>query len=485
MYKLFPAMAGGPTYLETARAWTSVYKDLVIVYTGGVNAENIPEIVRRDPKGIICGSALLRHAGDKARLKEEAERWLSAIHEDQPEGEQEEVQNETPEEVSAMPAQEKTDLKSVAAPKTAEKVEKAKKADKAEKAEKAAEGQAPVERDVVVTFGEILLRLSPPMGLRFGQTTNFDATFGGSEANVAVALANYGLKSRYVTALPEHAIGQTAVNSLRTFGVDTRYILRQGDRVGVYYLEHGASQRPSRVIYDRKGSSMSEIVPNQVDWDSVFQGVRWFHWSGITPALSDSAAEATMEALKAAKRAGAIVSVDINYRSQLWGKEKSQEIMVPMMLYVDLAIGNEEDVSMVFDIKPSKSDPSKGEIHIEDYEEVTKEMVSRMGFKMAAITLRESHTASDNVWSACLFDGDNFHHSKQYPIHIVDRVGGGDAFTAGLIYSLISRRSPKECLEFAVAASCLKQTIQGDFNMVTAQEVELLAAGNSTGRIVR
>ena len=381
-----------------------------------------------------------------------------------------------------MPAQEKPKEKKVAAPKPAENVEKP---EKAEKAEKAAEAQGPVEKDVVVTFGEILLRLSPPMGLRLGQTTSFNSTFGGAEANVAVALANYGLKSRYVTALPDHAIGQAAVNSLRAYGVDTQHILRQGDRVGIYYHEHGASQRPSRLIYDRKGSSLSEIVPDQMDWEDVFRGARWFHWAGITPGLSDSAAEATMEALKAAKRAGAIVSVDINYQGELWDKERVQEIMVPMMLYVDVAIGTADDVSMVFDIKPPKSDPAKGGPKIEEFEDVAKEMVTSVGFKMAAITQGEGHSASDNVWSACLFDGEHFHYSKKYPIHTVDRIGGGDAFTAGLIHSFIARKSPKDALEFAVAASCLKQTIQGDFNVVSAQEVELLAAGNSTGNLVR
>ncbi|MFH2000217.1 MAG: sugar kinase [Planctomycetota bacterium] len=330
-----------------------------------------------------------------------------------------------------------------------------------------------------------MLRLSPNQGLRFGQGALMDATFGGAESNVAVALANYGLSSRYVTALPEHAIGQAAVNALRSFGVDTSHILRQGERLGIYFLEHGASQRPSKVIYDRAGSSISEIRPGQVDWDAVFNKAGWFHWTGITPALSDSTAATTEEAVKAAHKAGVGISVDLNYRGKLWSKEKAQEAMAPLMQYVDIAIGNEEDFDKVFGIRAGETDVDAGELDIQAYHDVARQAMERFDFKMVAITLRESISASDNMWSACLYNGEEFYLSKRYPIHIVDRVGGGDAFTAGLIFSLLSGKSPGEALEFAVAASCLKQTISGDFNLVSAQEIQSLAEGNASGRIRR
>jgi len=438
VYKLFPAMAGAPAHLEMARSWKSVYRGLTLVYTGGINAGNVGEIIRRDPGSIICASALCRHVEDAEKMQAEARRWLALLEKDRP-----------------QPVQAKPPVK------------------------------PPGGEEAVVTFGEIMLRLSPPGELRITQARTLDATYGGAEANVAVALANFGLCARFVTALPDHPLGQAVVNALRAHGVDTGHILRQGDRVGIYYLEHGASQRSSRVIYDRAGSSISAVRPGQVDWEAVFCNARWFHTSGITPALGDTTAATTLEALRAAKRAGVTVSMDLNYRGKLWSKEKAREVMTPMMDHVDVVIGNEADAADVFGIGAGASDVSAGQLDVAGYETAARELVSRFGLRMAAITLRESLSASDNRWSACLFDGDTFRISRKYDIHLVDRVGGGDAFSAGLIHGLLSGKSHGEALEFAVAASCLKQTIPGDFNLVSAAEVESLAGGDAAGRIKR
>ncbi len=337
----------------------------------------------------------------------------------------------------------------------------------------------------VVTFGEIMLRLSPPDYLRFVQTDTYNATFGGAEANVSVALANYGLDSYFVTALPDHEIGQSVINSLRQYGVNTSFILREGKRVGIYFVETGASQRPSKVIYDRAHSAISELQPGTIDWNPIFEGATWFHWSGITPAISNSAAEVTQEALKAAKEHNVTVSVDLNYRKKLWSKEKAQHVMKGLMQYVDIAIGNEEDAECVFGIKAGKSDVSAGELDVEAYKSVAQQMIDQFNLKKAAITLRESISASDNNWSACLHTGDDFLLSKKYKIHIVDRVGGGDSFASGLIYGLMSGKSDRDALEFGVAASCLKQTIPGDYNLVSVMEVELLSGGDQSGRVQR
>lgn len=337
----------------------------------------------------------------------------------------------------------------------------------------------------VVTFGEIMLRLSPPGFDRFVQAKRFDAFYGGGEANVAVSLANFGLNACFVTKVPSHEIGQCAVNSLRQLGVDTSFVMRGGERLGIYYCENGASQRPSKVIYDRARSSISEVQPGEFDWQAIFAGADWFHFTGITPALSDSAAEVTMEALKAAKKLGVPVSVDLNYRKKLWDTQKAGRVMSSLMPFVDVAIGNEEDAEKVFGIKAASSDVTQAEIHEEGYRAVARELVNRFGFRKVAITLRESLSASENHWSAMLFDGDSFYKSRKYAIHIVDRVGGGDAFAGGLIFSLLTGKGPQQALEFAVAASCLKHSIPGDFNMVSDAEVETLAGGDGSGRVQR
>lgn len=337
----------------------------------------------------------------------------------------------------------------------------------------------------VVTFGEIMMRLSPPGYKRFTQAESFDVVYGGGEANVAVSLANYGLDSYFVTKVPDHEIGECAVSNLRRFGVNTDYMLRGGDRLGIYFLETGASQRPSKVIYDRSASSIAEAKPEEFDWLEILKDATWFHFTGITPALSDNAAAACLDAVKTAKKLGVSVSTDLNYRKKLWTTEKANRVMSELMQYVDVAIGNEEDAEKVFGIKAKGSDVTTGELDISGYEEVARALVERFGFKKVGITLRESLSASDNNWSAMLYDGNSTYVSKKYPIHIVDRVGGGDSFCGGLIYSLISGKDCQSAIEFAVAASCLKHTIFGDFNLVNKDEVERLAGGDGSGRVQR
>jgi 2-dehydro-3-deoxygluconokinase len=337
----------------------------------------------------------------------------------------------------------------------------------------------------VVTFGEIMLRLAPEGYYRFVQARNFGAIYGGGEANVAISLANFGLDSVYVTKLPKHEIGQAALNTLRQFGVDTSRIVRGGSRVGIYFLEKGASQRPSKVIYDRAGSSIAGAGPEDFDWNGIFEGAAWFHFTGITPALGDNVAEITLEAVRAAKARGLTVSCDLNYRKNLWSREKAAEVMGRLVKFVDVCIANEEDAGDVFGIKAGGSDVTTGKISREGYQEVSKALADRFGFKKVAITLRESTSASDNNWAAMLYDGGAFYFSKKYSIRIVDRVGGGDSFGAGLIYGLIKGFPPQETLEFAVAASCLKHSIEGDYNLVSVDEVQKLSGGDASGRVQR
>lgn len=337
----------------------------------------------------------------------------------------------------------------------------------------------------VITFGEIMLRLAPEGYYRFVQAEKYGATYGGGEANVAVSLANYGLDASFVTKLPKHEIGQAGVNSLRRFGVDVSNIARGGDRVGIYYLEKGASQRPSKVIYDRAGSSIATASRDDFDWDKIFEGAEWFHFTGITPAISDNLAEICMDAVQAAKARGITVSCDLNYRNKLWSKEKAGKVMGELCKYVDVCIANEEDASDVFGIKASDTDVTTGKVNHEGYKDVARQLADRFGFKKVAITLRGSISANDNNWAAMLYDGTDFYFSKNYLIHIVDRVGGGDSFGGGLIYSCIKGFGPQETIEFAVAASCLKHTIEGDFNMVSVDEVLKLAGGDGSGRVQR
>jgi 2-dehydro-3-deoxygluconokinase len=337
----------------------------------------------------------------------------------------------------------------------------------------------------IVTFGEIMLRLAPEGYYRFVQAQSFGAIYGGGEANVAISLANFGLDSVYVTKLPKHEIGQAALNTLRQFGVDTSKIVRGGSRVGIYFLEKGASQRASKVIYDRAGSSIATAAAADFDWDRIFEGASWFHITGITPALGDNVAEISLAAVQAARARGLTVSCDLNYRKNLWSREKAAEVMGRLVKFVDICIANEEDAGDVFGIKASGADINAGKISQEGYKEVAKTLADRFGFKKAAITLRESINANDNNWAAMLYDGGEYYFSKKYPVHIVDRVGGGDSFGAGLIYGFVKGLPPRETLEFAVAASCLKHSIEGDYNLVSVDEAQKLACGDASGRVQR
>ena len=337
----------------------------------------------------------------------------------------------------------------------------------------------------VITFGEVMLRLAPEGYYRFVQAEEYLATFGGAEANVAVSLANYGFDAKFISKLPEHEIGQSAVNALRKYGVDTSLITRGGKRVGIYFVEKGASQRPSKVIYDRSGSSISTSTEEDFDWDKIFEDVAWFHFTGITPALSDSLAAICLAACQKAKEKEITISCDLNYRKKLWSKEKAEKVMGELCEYIDICVADEEDAANVFGIHAPETDPASGEVNSEGYKFVAKELIQRFDFKQVAITLRESFSANDNNWSAMLYDGAEFYFSKKYNVHVVDQVGGGDSFGAGLIYASLEGFDLQEKLEFAVAASCLKHSIESDFKLASVEEVQSLAKGDSSGRIKR
>ena len=337
----------------------------------------------------------------------------------------------------------------------------------------------------VITFGELMLRLAPNGYYRFFQNDQMQATFGGGEANVAVSLANFGIDSVYVTKLPKHAIGQGAVNSLRYFGVDTSEIVRGGDRIGIYYLEKGASQRGSVCIYDRAHSAIQEAKPEDFDWDRIFDGADWFHFTGITPALGPNLVGICRDACEAAKKKRVKISCDLNYRGKLWTREQAREAMTDLCRYVDVCISNEEDAKDVFGIEAENTDIYAGKLDREGYRSVARQLTEKFGFEKVAITLRSSNSASDNDWAGMLYSDGECYFSKSYHLHIVDRVGGGDSFGAGLIYSLISGKGPQDAIEFAVAASALKHSVEGDYNRVTVAEVEKLAGGDASGRVQR
>lgn len=337
----------------------------------------------------------------------------------------------------------------------------------------------------IVTFGEIMLRLAPMGYDRFVQADSFQAIYGGGEANVAISLAGFGADARFVSKVPAHEIGQAAINTLRRYGVDTTKIARGGKRLGIYFLEKGASQRPSKVLYDRAGSAIAEAESADFDWDAIFDDAQWFHFTGITPAISDAAAMLCKEAVSAAKKRGLTVSCDLNYRKNLWTREKAGQVMSQLMPYVDICVANEEDASDVFGIRAAHSDVAGGKLNREGYASVAKQLVERFGFKKVAITLRASISANDNDWAGMLFAEGEALFSRSYSIHIVDRVGGGDSFCAGLIYALTQGKTNAEALEFAVAASCLKHTIEGDYNLVSVSEAEKLAGGDGSGRVQR
>ncbi len=337
----------------------------------------------------------------------------------------------------------------------------------------------------VVTFGEIMLRLQTYGYQRLIQAQGLEAKFGGGEANVAVSLANYGHEAYFVTKLPDNPIGAWCTSELRKYNVKTDYIAKGGERVGIYYVEKGAAQRASTVTYDRAHSSISTAQPADFDWDVIFAGAEWFHFTGITPALSDDAAELCLLACKVAKKNGLTISCDLNFRKKLWTSEKAGKVMGGLMEYVDVCIANEEDAEKVFGIKASATDIISGELSDEGYRDVAKQLLEKFGFTHVAITLRESVSASVNNWSALLYDGKDYYKSKKYNINIVDRVGGGDSFGGGLIYGMLEKYSMQDTIEFAVAASCLKHSIEGDFNLVSVKEVKSLAEGDGSGRVQR
>src|SRR3984885_6781542 len=337
----------------------------------------------------------------------------------------------------------------------------------------------------VVTIGEIMLRLSTPDFKRFVQADSFDVTYGGGEANVAAAICNYGENGTFVTKVPNNPIGQAAINHLRRYGVDTQYIVRGGERLGIYFLETGASMRASQVVYDRADASISEVDIAEFDFDKILDGASWFHTTGITPALSDKAAALTEAALKAAKARGITTSIDLNFRKKLWSKEKAREVMSKLCQYVDVCIGNEEDADTTLGFKAKDTDVTKGELNLDGFKDVFHQMKEKFGFKFIASSLRESHSASDNGWSALVYDGNEFYHTKKYTIRIVDRVGSGDSFASGFIYGLVSGMAMPDAAEFGVAASALKHTIHGDLNHATLSDVKDLMKGDGSGRVQR
>ena len=439
VYKLFPAFTGEVANIDLSHSWKGPYKGLTVVYTGGITLDTLKEAVKKDPQGIFCASALTMHLDQPELMKKEIKKWKEAL---KPE--------------LLMP----------------EKTASANKMDK-----------IPAPR--VVTFGELMVRLSPPPGVRLQQARNLDLHFGGAEANVAVSLARFGIDAAFVTALPENDLGENAMDVLKQNSVDTRFIIRKGKRIGIYYLEHGSGPRSSKVIYDRAHSAFSEIKPADLDWERILEKSHWFHWTGITPALSDSAAASLREGLKVARKKRITVSVDLNFRRKLWSEEKAKEEMTGLMAYVDILFGNEEDATRVFGLRPKKTDIVAGKLDIEGYREIAKDLVKRFGFKKVAISLRQSISASENIWSACLFNGKSFCKSPKHRVWILDRVGTGDAFAAGMIFSLLKGRSDQQALHFGVAAACLKHSIYGDFNLASEDEVERVAAGVTSGRVQR
>lgn len=338
-----------------------------------------------------------------------------------------------------------------------------------------------------LTFGEIMMRLNPEGYLRLVQSEKFEVTYAGGEANVAVSLANYGLEAAFVSKVPSHEVGQCAVNALRRYGVDTRYMVRGGDRLGIYFCEKGASQRASKVIYDRAASSIAQAEPEDFDWYTIFEGVNWFHWTGITPALGGNLPAICLDACKAARAKGITVSCDLNFRKKLWTSEQAGKVMGELMPYVDVCIANEEDAKDVFGIEAEGTDIMGGKLNHKGYISVARQLANRFGCKKVAITLRGSISATDNDWAGMLYshETDEASFSTTYRVHIVDRVGGGDSFGGGLIYSLMSGYDDQKAIDFAVAASCLKHSIEHDFNHVSVAEVSALAAGNASGRVQR
>lgn len=439
VYKLFPAFSGALNHMDLPQSWRGPFKDITVLYTGGINSDTLKDAYRKDPKGVFCGSDLTKHVDEPEKMKEDLMRWKEVIR---------------PQKPAILPR-----------PRTGP--------------------QADSGSFRVVTFGELMLRLSPPQGIRLSNARTFDVNFGGAEANVAVALANFGVHACFVSALPVHDVGANALSVLQKYGVDTQFIRREGYRMGLYYLEHGSGPRPSRVLYDRTLSAASQLKPGDIEWERIFENASWFHWTGITPALSDSLSDLLQEGLETANKLRIKVSVDLNYRKKLWSEEKAKKRMTSLMSYVNVLIGNEEDPIKIFGWTPKGTDVEKGRLNSEGYKDLTESLIQQFGFEKVAISLRESVSASENFWSACLADGRKFHLSPRYHVWIIDRIGAGDAFAAGLIYSLSKGKPDAEALSFGVAAACLKHSVLGDFSLATVDEVETFAAGMTTGRVQR
>lgn len=446
--KFFPAEQSGG--VKAIKAMAAPYVNLKFMPTGGINAKNLADYLSFN-KIIACGGSWMV-SGDLVKNKEF-------------------------DKIAALTKEAVAKVEAIRNPKKEEPV--------------VSNGLKTISfkpGKKVVTMGEIMLRLSTPNNERFIQADEFDVNYGGGEANVAVSLANFGYDTEYVTALPDNPIGESAIAALRKYNVGTKYISRSGQRVGIYYLETGSAMRASNVVYDRAHSSISEAKISEFDFDAIFKDASWFHFTGITPAISDSAAELTKAACIAAKKNGVTVSCDLNFRKKLWTSEKAKKVMTDLMQYVDVCIGNEEDADKVLGFKADNTDVTKGELNLKGYEEVFNKMIDTFGFKYVISSLRQSVSASNNGWSACIMDGTTrkFYHSKTYSITpIVDRVGGGDSFAAGCICGLLDELGMEEALEFGVAASALKHTIPGDFNYVTRAEVDNLKGGDGSGRVQR
>lgn len=439
IYKLFPAFSGEQTHIALAKAWRGPFPGLTVLYTGGLSLDSVRLAAVSDPGGIFCASALSRNLAHPDRMQQDIQCWIQALQPGFSVKEQDPPWLEPLHKTSAR----------------------------------------------IVTFGELMLRLSPDLGQRLRDSRRLDAGFGGAEANVAVSLAGFGLSASFVSALPANDMGKNANQHLRSANVDTSSILFQGPRLGIYYLEHGSGVRPSKVIYDRANSSLALVSGNEFDWPGILGGATWFHWTGITPALGEGPRKALRYALETAKSLGITISVDLNFRKKLWTGDLARQVMQELMPYVDVCIGNEEDATRIFGIQPGGTDVDSGKLDIDGYRQLALELQERFGFAKVAVTLRESLSASENRWSACLFDGQNFLMSSKYSVPIIDRVGSGDAFAAGLIYSIIQGKTNRRALEFAVAAAVWKHSLHGDFNQADAEEIEMLAAGSKSGRIQR
>ena len=447
--KFFPAEAAGG--LKFIKALSAPYPSIKFMPTGGINAQNIAGYAAFS-KVIACGgswmvSKELISSKDFKKIEEESSIALQIVKEAR-------NPKKSPGALTALSSDSKPSTETNQAPK-------------------------------VITMGEIMLRLSPTGFNRFVQADALELIFGGAEANVAVSLANFGMQSSYITKLPAHEIGQAAVNSLRRYGVDVSGIIRGGKRIGIYFLEKGASQRASKVIYDRANSAIAEASPSDFNWKEIFKGASWFHFTGITPALSKNAAEICLEACKTARSMGITVSCDLNYRKKLWTPDEAKETMSSICEFVDICISNEEDAEKVFGITSKNTDVSSGKLNEKGYKEVAAKLCKKFGFQKVGITLRESTSASENNWSAMLYTKGKAYFSKKYTMQVVDRLGGGDSFAAALICAELKGFNPQKQIDFASAASCLKHSINGDFNQVSFDEVLTLAQGDASGRVQR